>query len=96
MTDHEICEKCSQRNGCEKAYQRMADFKGPSVLGKVLIAFAIPLLSFILAAAVFQRLTADFASETLATALSFVLAVGTTVLVMIIIRVANRRFWVNR
>lgn len=96
MTDHEICEKCSQRNSCEQAYQRMADYKGPSVLGKAVIAFAVPPLSFVLAAAVFQQLTADFASETLATALSFVLAVGTTALIIIIIQVINRRFGADR
>jgi hypothetical protein len=96
MTDHEICEKCSQRNGCKQAYQRMADYQGPSVLGKVLTAFAVPLLSFILMAAVFQDLTAHLMSKTLSTALSFVLAVGTTALVIIIIQVINRRFGVDR
>ena len=96
MSDHETCEKCSQRNGCEKAYQRMADYQGPSVLGKVLTAFAVPLLSFILMAAVFQDLTAHLMSKTLSTALSFVLAVGTTALVIIIIQVINRRFGVDR
>ena len=96
MTDQEICGKCSQRNGCKQAYQRMADYKGPSVLGKVLIAFVVPLLSFILTAAVFQELTADLASKTAKTILSFILAVGTTAIVIAIIQVANRRFGVYR
>jgi len=74
----------------------MADYQGPSVLGKVLIGFAVPLLSFILMAAVFQKLTAGLASKTLATALSFILAVGTTALVITIIQVANRRFGADR
>jgi hypothetical protein len=96
MTDHEICGKCRQRNGCKQAYQRMADYKGPSVLGKVLIAFAVPLLSFILAVAVFQELTAGLASRTAATILSFALSAGTTALIITIIQVINRRFGVDR
>jgi hypothetical protein len=96
MTDQDICGKCIQRNGCKQAYQRMADYKGPSVLGKVLIAFAVPLLSFILAAAVFQELTAGLTSKTTATVLSFALSVGTTAFVMAVIQVANRRFRTER
>ena len=73
----------------------MADYQGPSVLGKVLTAFAAPLLSFVLAAAVFQQLTADLASRAAATALSFALAAATTALVITIIQVINRRFGVD-
>jgi predicted permease len=96
MADHEICGKCSQRNGCKQAYQQMADYKGPSVLGKVIVAFAVPLLSFVLAVAVFQELTAGLASKTAATISSLVLAVGTTAIVIAIIQVVNRKFRADR
>lgn len=97
MTDQGICGKCSQSDSCKEAYQRIADNKGPSVLGKVLIAFAIPLLSFVVAVAVFQQLTDRLMpSRWGATVLSFVLAVGTTVLVVAVTRVVNRRFGKNR
>lgn len=96
MANQSICEKCSQRNGCEQVYQRMADYKGPSVLGKVLLAFAVPLLTFIPAAVIFGKLTADLASKTAATALSFVLAVGTTAIVVSAIQIVYRWFGRNR
>jgi uncharacterized membrane protein (DUF485 family) len=96
MTDQGICGKCSQRNSCKVVYQQIADNKGPSVLGKVLIAFAVPLSSFVLAAAVFQVLMAGLTSKTLATVLSFTLAVGTMVLVVAVTQVVNGRFGKNR
>jgi len=91
MTDHEICGKCSQRNGCKQVYQQIADNKGPSVLGRVLIAFAVPLLSFVLAVAVFSELIAKIMpSSRSATALIFFMAIGTTVFTVSVIRVVNR------
>ena len=55
MTNQEICDNCGLRDGCRQVYQRMADYQGPSVLGKVLTAFVLPLLSFIVAVAVFGK-----------------------------------------
>jgi predicted permease len=93
MTDQGICGKCSQRDSCKEVYQQMADNKGPSVLGKVLIAFAVPLLSFVSAVAVFSGLTTKIIpSEWGATTLSFFLAVGTAILVVAVTQVVNRRF----
>jgi positive regulator of sigma E activity len=74
----------------------MADYKGPSVLGKVVIAFAVPLLSFVVAAAVFQQLTAGLASKTTATLLSFALAAGFMAFVVAVIQIVNRRFGIDR
>jgi hypothetical protein len=96
MTDQGICGKCSQKNGCKQAYQQMADNKGSSVLGKVMIAFAVPLLSFVLAVVVFQKLTAGLASKTAATILSFILAIGTTALIVAVIQIVNRQSGRNR
>ncbi len=97
MSDHEICGKCSQRNGCKQVYQQIADNKGPSVLGKVMIAFAVPLLSFVLAVVVFSELTAKIMpSGRSATALSFFLSIVMTVLIVSVMQVANRRFGKDR
>lgn len=93
MTDQGICGKCSQRNGCKDIYQQIADNKGPSVLAKVVIAFVLPLLSFVLAIAVFSRLiTRITSSQSAVTLLSFVLAVGVTALVLVLSNVASRWF----
>jgi len=97
MTDQGICDKCGQRNGCKHVYQQMADYKGPSVLGKVLIAFALPLLSFLVSLAVFQEVMARLTpSKRLATALSVVLALAMTALVMTVTQLVNRRFGKDR
>lgn len=75
----------------------MADYKGPSVLGKVLIAFALPLLSFVVSLAVFQEVIVSLTpSKPLATALSVVLAIGMTALVVVVTQLVNRRFGKDR
>ncbi len=97
MTDKEICGKCSQRNDCRQVYQQISAYKGPSVLGKVLIAFAVPILSFVLAVAVFQYLAVKWInSRQLQVVFSLCLAVGITGLVVGITQVANRRLRKDR
>ncbi len=97
MTDQGICDKCGQRNGCKHVYQQMSDYKGPSVLGKVLIAFALPLLSFVVSLAVFQEVMAALTpSKGLATAVSVVLAIGVTALVVAVSQLLNRRLGKDR
>jgi hypothetical protein len=75
----------------------MADKKGPSVLGKVLNAFALPLVSFVLAVAVFSRLTVRITSlRSAAALLTFMVAIGITVLIVVATKAVNRRFGKNR
>jgi nitrate reductase gamma subunit len=97
MTDQGICDKCGQRNGCKHVYQQMADYKGPSVLGKVLIAFVLPLLGFVVSLTIFQEVMAKLiSSKRMASALSAAMAIGVTALIVAITRLVNRRFGKDR
>ena len=52
----DLCSGCGQRSSCGSVYQKLGAAKGPSVLGKSLIAFVLPIVLFLLALAAFDRL----------------------------------------
>jgi hypothetical protein len=73
-------------------YQQLGNIEGPSVLVKVISAFLLPLVVFIVSLAVFERMFAGATGAGQAqTALSFVLALLATFVCILIIRVINRR-----
>jgi hypothetical protein len=51
MLRMKLCDKCGYRHDrgrcCIDIYQQLGQAKGPSVVGKVLLAFVLPLLLFI-------------------------------------------------
>lgn len=79
MAEPDICGKCSERDNCKKVYQLMADYRGPSVLGKVFLAFVFPLLIFVVSLAVFDSPTAKWTeSKELAIILNLLISAGLT------------------
>jgi hypothetical protein len=53
---NEMCSGCGQRSSCGSVYQKLGTARGPSVLGKSLIAFVLPIVLFLLALAASDRL----------------------------------------
>jgi len=53
---NELCSSCGQRSSCGSVYQKLGTARGPSVLGKSLIAFVLPIVLFLLALAVSDHL----------------------------------------
>lgn len=51
MIGMKLCDKCGYRHGgghcCIDIYQQIGQAKGPSVMGKVLLAFVLPVFVFI-------------------------------------------------
>ena len=69
----------------------MGDSPGPSVTLKVILAFLLPLMIFIVSLAVFERVLVNTTStEQIQTALSFVLALLTTFVCVLITRVISK------
>lgn len=97
MAEQELCQQCNQRHDCQKVYQQLGNIEGPSIVVKVISAFLLPLVVFIVSLAVFGRM---FAGATgpgqVQTALSFVLALLATFVCILIIRVINRRLSQDR
>jgi hypothetical protein len=56
MADQEFCQSCEQNRNCRQLYQQLGHSKGPSVTVKVVTAFLLPLVVFIISLAVFKRL----------------------------------------
>mgnify|MGYP003801798133 CR=1 FL=1 len=47
------------KDSCKEAYRKLGESKAPNVLTKVILAFLLPLILFILSIAAFERLLTD-------------------------------------
>ncbi len=93
MTEQRFCQQCSQRNDCQDIYQKLGGGKGPSFVARVVVAFAVPLLFFIICLAVSERLLAKtLSAERLRTVAAFVFSVSATFLLILVIRAISGRF----
>jgi len=92
MTEQEFCQNCNQADKCQEAYQRLGNHKGPSVVLKVVAAFVLPLMVFIIVlAAVEKALARAVEIAQLRTILGLVLAVSVTCVLILIIRAINKK-----
>jgi len=91
MSEQNICEDCKQKHDCQRIYEQLGDVEGPSVVIKVIVAFLLPLVVFIVSLAVFQEIFAKaISSQRVQTALSLLLALLVTFVCILIVRVINR------
>ncbi|MGD9110654.1 MAG: hypothetical protein PVG93_06900 [Phycisphaerales bacterium] len=92
MSEKDICRQCSQQSQCRDAYDRMGRFRGPSVFFKVILAFLLPLVIFIVSLASLEQLLADvLAVKGLRILASFVGAGCLTVIYALIAAALSRR-----
>ncbi|MHC4570729.1 MAG: hypothetical protein ACYS0C_01455 [Planctomycetota bacterium] len=83
MFEEKFCEECRQKHGCREVYRHLGKAKGPSVVFKVVVAFLLPLVVFIAALAVSEKILAGIINTAaLRTVLSFLLALGGTFIVV--------------
>jgi len=91
MAQQEFCEDCKQKHDCQRIYEQLGDVEGPSVVIKVIVAFLLPLVVFIVSLAAFQQIFAKaISSQRVQTAFSFLLALVVTFICILVIRVVNR------
>ena len=92
MAEQEFCEDCKQKHDCQRIYEQLGDVAGPSVVIKVIVAFLLPLVVFIVSLAVFQEIFAKaINSQRAQTAFSFLLALMVTFICILIVRVVRKR-----
>jgi hypothetical protein len=92
MTQQKFCQDCDQKHDCRKVYQQLGNVKGPSVISKVIVAFLLPLVVFIVSLAVFQEIFAEaINTEELRTVLSFLIAMLITFVCILIVQAINRQ-----
>jgi len=92
MAEQRFCQQCGRRDDCQDVYQKLGGSKGPSLVSKVVVAFAVPLLFFIICLAVSERLLGEtINAERLRTAVAFVFSLSATFVLILVIRAISGR-----
>ncbi len=92
MAEQKICEDCKQKHDCQRIYEQLGDVEGPSVVIKVIVAFLLPLVVFIVSLAAFQEILAKaISTQRVQTALSLLPALLVTFICILIVRVIRKR-----
>ena len=93
MDEKKFCDNCMQKHGCQSIYRQLGDVEGPSVVIKVIVAFLLPLLVFIVSLAIFDKILSGFEmTADLQTVFSVAASLLITFICILIVRVVNRRF----
>ncbi len=92
MAEQKFCSDCKQKHDCQEIYKQLGDVKGPSVVVKVIVAFLLPLVVFIVTLAIFERILSEaISTDQLQTALSLLAALLITFICILTVRMINRR-----
>jgi hypothetical protein len=93
MTQQELCQQCNQRQDCGQVYEQLGKLEGPSIVRKVVLAFLLPLIVFIVSLAVFERMFSGLIiAGQVQSALSFAAALSLTFVCIFLTKVVDRRF----
>jgi positive regulator of sigma E activity len=84
MVKENICQECSQKESCRQAFEKLGNSKGPSVVIKSILAFLVPLVIFIAALAVSEKIFQKNAG------ISFLLAAVLTAIYILIVWSVNK------
>jgi len=97
MESQRFCQDCIQKHDCKRVYEQLGDSPGESVTLKVIIAFLLPLIVFIVTLAVSERVIFRAINiEGVRIALSFLLALITTSVYVLITRVFDKQHGLNK
>ncbi len=92
MDEKKFCDNCMQKHDCQSIYRQLGDVEGPSVVIKVIVAFLLPLLVFIVTLAIFERILSGFEmTADLQAVFSAAASLLITFICILIVRVVNRR-----
>lgn len=90
MAQSDVCSGCSNAHTCKEVYGRLGAVGGPSVASKVVIAFLLPMVAFVVALGVFGGLLEGVVAGAYRTPLALVLALSTTAALVLIVRILVR------
>ncbi len=90
MSEQESCRYCHERHECREVYRQLGKAEGPSVVLKVVAAFLLPLVVFIVSLAVFEGILAKVVNPgALRTGISALIAVSVTFVCILAIKVVR-------
>ena len=96
MVEQKNCQECRQKCNCQNVYQQLGEIQGRSVVVKVIVAFLLPLVVFIISLAVFGRVFNDLIlQEQLRMVMSVLPAFLVTFVVILVIRLVNKQLCKN-
>jgi hypothetical protein len=91
MVSKSSCKECVQKHDCRGVYEQLGNAPGSSVVFKVILAFLLPLIVFIVSLAVSERVfDGAFSDKKLQIFLSLLPALLVTFICIFIIRVINK------
>ena len=94
MVQQEFCQTCEHKADCRKVYRELGNSTSPSVAAKVVLAFLLPLLVFILTLGISERLLIGvIEKDHVLTAASFLLALLVTFACIVIIKAVRKSFF---
>jgi hypothetical protein len=96
MTQFEPCDKCGQKLSCREAFRRLGSIpREGGVVRSILAAFVLPLVVFIAALAVAQRLLEKYIdSAGLRAAVALLAAIAVAAVCVAIVRMIGK--WLGR
>lgn len=87
------CDSCPYKNSCAEVYRKLGNSKAEPVAIKVILAFLLPLVVFIVALAVSEKILGiALEAKWLAMILSFLAAAAVTSLFVLIVRLISKHF----
>ena len=92
MASQRFCQDCIQKHDCRSVYEQLGNDSGASVTLKVILAFLLPLIVFIVSLAISERILARAIDiEEVQIALSLLLALLATFVCVLITRVISKQ-----
>ena len=88
---NDYCSSCGQKDTCRQAYEKMGRAEGPNVAWKAILAFAAPILVFILSLSGAELLLRGRIEGAVLTIADFLAAVLATLAFMLTIRGLQNR-----
>lgn len=85
----DYCSRCPQKGGCKEVYERLGTSDVPSVVGKVFLAFLLPIAVFVGLMIIFDKVLPEFEVEKWRTLAVFGLSVAPTLAVVWVVKHRN-------
>ena len=90
MAQQKFCQSCNQKHKCQEVYRQLSEAKCPSVVFKVVVAFLLPIVVFIAALAIFEKILSGFEiTADLRAVLSMAVSLSVTAVFVLIVRASK-------
>ena len=97
MEEQKICQSCGEKQVCQSIYHKLGKSKGPSVVFAVILAFLAHIAVFITILAISQQIIDSMiVPERLQITISFLLAVLSVFIYVLIIRTTGKKIFTNK